>query len=130
MDNAEYAREWLSFADMDLKSAEYLLGMQPVPMEIICYHCQQSAEKCLKGLLLSKGIDPPRIHDMKELCHLCEPFLPNAAELLPKCIFLNPYGVQPRYPRQLTITGKEMNEAIKDAKAVYAFIQPFIRQET
>jgi hypothetical protein len=33
-------------------------------------------------------------------------------------------------PRQMTITMQEMSEAIKDAKAVYAFIEPFIRQET
>ena len=30
-------KEWLEFAAMDLDSAQFLLGMRPVPVEIICY---------------------------------------------------------------------------------------------
>jgi len=37
---------------MDLNTAEYLKNMKPLPIEIICYHCQQSAEKYLKGYLV------------------------------------------------------------------------------
>ncbi|WP_298201731.1 hypothetical protein [Desulfosporosinus sp.] len=40
MDNVTQAQEWQRFAAMDLDSAEYLLKMHPVPIEIICYHCQ------------------------------------------------------------------------------------------
>ena len=32
--------EWLEFACMDLSAAEYLLTMYPLPIEIICYHCE------------------------------------------------------------------------------------------
>lgn len=42
-------KEWLEFAAMDLDSAQFLLGMRPVPVEIICYHCEQAAEKLLKA---------------------------------------------------------------------------------
>ena len=38
MDNRTRAREWQRLAEMDLSSAEYLLNMRPVPVEIICYH--------------------------------------------------------------------------------------------
>jgi hypothetical protein len=38
MDNRIQAHEWIRLADMDLESAEFLLKMQPVPGEIICYH--------------------------------------------------------------------------------------------
>lgn len=44
----EITREWLNFAEMDINSANYLLTMRPTPIEIICYHCQQCAEKALK----------------------------------------------------------------------------------
>ena len=37
-------KEWLEFAAMDLDSAQFLLGMRPVPVEIICYHCEQAAD--------------------------------------------------------------------------------------
>ena len=48
----EYIAEWFQFADIDLASAEHLQSMRPQPLEIICYHCQQSAEKNLKGYLI------------------------------------------------------------------------------
>lgn len=31
----------------DLEAAKFLTNMHPQPLEIICYHCQQSAEKIL-----------------------------------------------------------------------------------
>jgi HEPN domain-containing protein len=69
----EYVVEWFTFADMDLDSAEYLQGMQPQPLEIICYHCQQSSEKYLKGYLIYIGvIEPPKTHDLDDLCKMCK----------------------------------------------------------
>ena len=43
-----WSSEWLDFAYMDLSAAEHLLTMRPLPVEIICYHCEQAAEKFLK----------------------------------------------------------------------------------
>ncbi len=63
MDNRIRTREWQRLAEMDLNSAEYLLNMCPTPLEIICYHCQQAAEKYLKGYLVFHGMNPPKIHD-------------------------------------------------------------------
>lgn len=37
-------REWLRFARDDLEAATLLLGSSPRKCEIICFHCQQSAE--------------------------------------------------------------------------------------
>jgi len=63
----EYVREWFDYADTDLASAEYLCGMHPKPLEIICYHCQQSAEKNLKGYLIFNGIaEPPKIRQIQD----------------------------------------------------------------
>lgn len=52
---------------MELMSAEYLLKMHPMPIGIICYHCQQSAEKYLKGFLVLHGMSPPKTHDLNQL---------------------------------------------------------------
>ncbi len=40
----EAAQKWLDFAYSDLSAAEYLCQMHPVPIEIICYHCEQAAD--------------------------------------------------------------------------------------
>ncbi len=40
------SKEWYDLAVMDLKIARYLEETyRPKPLEIICYHCQQAAEK-------------------------------------------------------------------------------------
>ncbi|MFO7889725.1 MAG: HEPN domain-containing protein [bacterium] len=51
MDSFDIAKEWFDIAQSDLLSAKYLQNMKPLPVEIICYHCQQSSEKLLKGFL-------------------------------------------------------------------------------
>jgi HEPN domain-containing protein len=50
MTNADLVNEWLSRANDDLTSAEHLFNtMQPIPLDIVAFHCQQSAEKNLKS---------------------------------------------------------------------------------
>ncbi|MDR1908992.1 MAG: HEPN domain-containing protein [Spirochaetaceae bacterium] len=122
----DYAREWLQFAKMDVSSAEFLLGKRPVPTEIICYHCQQSAEKCLKGLLVLKGQVPPKNHDLTQLFDLCILHFPEIASIKIQCTALNPFSNRPRYPREIEITESQMKNAIENAKTVYNFIEPLI----
>ena len=54
MVNINIANEWFDIAEKGLSSAKFLLDMHPIPLEIICYHCQQSSEKFFKGFL--KGL--------------------------------------------------------------------------
>ncbi|KUO62068.1 MAG: hypothetical protein APF84_07820 [Gracilibacter sp. BRH_c7a] len=71
MDKNSVVKAWYDFANNDLTAAKYLLGLHPLKLEIICYHCQQSAEKILKGFLIDKNIDPPKTHDFKLLWRMC-----------------------------------------------------------
>ncbi|WP_200800676.1 HEPN domain-containing protein [Carboxydothermus pertinax] len=43
--------------------AKYLMNMIPKPSNIICYHCQQSAEKYLKGFIALNGGQILKTHD-------------------------------------------------------------------
>jgi len=121
-----YAKEWFTYAKMDLASAEFLLGMWPLPMTIICYHCQQSAEKCLKGLLAQKNQVLPKTHDLPLLIDFCKQLFPEIMTVSAQCADLNPFSSQPRYPRELLITENDMRKAIENAKVVYAFVHPLI----
>jgi HEPN domain-containing protein len=125
-DAEEYAKEWLSFAEMDLSSAEFLLEKRPVPLEIICYLCQQSAEKCLKGLLVLKKQTPPKTHDLYWLLDLCRTYYSEVDSINSQCAALNSFSSQPRYPRESEITEQSMVAAIENAKAVYAYTEPFV----
>jgi HEPN domain-containing protein len=123
MDEQEYSLEWLAFAENDLGSAEFLLDRRPLPIEVICYLCQQSAEKCLKGVLVLQNIVPPKTHNLDELYISCEPFVANIETIKIKCNFLNKYSVMPRYPREMTITKDDVQEAVKCAKDIWLFLR-------
>ncbi len=62
--------QWLELAKMDFGVADYLLKTyHPKPLEIICYHCQQSAEKALKAVIIFYGAQGglPKLHDLSFL---------------------------------------------------------------
>lgn len=128
VDIKEY-KEWQRLADMDLKTAEYLKEMKPLPIEIICYHCQQSAEKYLKGYLVLSGELPPKMHDLDELCKLCIKHSNSFNSIADNCSDLTAYGVQPRYPMELSLDEDDMKQVLDGAKKVKDFIVAIIKEK-
>jgi len=122
MDNRIRAQEWQRLAEQDLNSAGYLLNMRPVPLEIVCYLCQQSAEKYLKGYLVLYDINPPKIHDLNELRKLCSELSDAFKDIADQCSDLTAYGVQPRYPMELMLEEQDMRQALNSAKAIRDFV--------
>jgi HEPN domain-containing protein len=118
-----YVYGWFEFADTDLALAEHSLSMKPQPLWAICYHCQQSAEKYLKGYLLYNGVEsPPKIHDLVNLNKKCSEFDSEFNNILDECEALTQFGVQPRYPDEIYIDETLMNLALEYAKRVKEFI--------
>jgi len=121
MDKINIVKEWLDFASKDISSAKYLLDMRPIPLEIICYHCEQAAEKVLKGYLIQHDIEPSRTHDLRLLCKRCADFDKTFDEISQSCVNLTAYGVQPRYPFEIEIIDSDMQKAVIDADYVMNF---------
>ena len=116
-------QQWLDKANDDLRSAEYLSTMRhPTPDEVICFHCQQSAEKYLKAFLFLHNIEPPKIHDLDELLDMCMQKNVSLSILAPQMHVLKIYAVFPRYPNELGITESDMKTAIQYAKDVQEFV--------
>jgi len=68
---ATIVRRWVEKAENDLRTADYVLGMeQDCPTDVVCFHCQQCAEKYPKALLVSFGIAFPKTHDLVVLVNL------------------------------------------------------------
>ena len=58
--------EWVVKAENDLKNAAHTLEMGEVgPMDTVCFHAQQCAEKYLKAFLVLKKVDFPRNRDIE-----------------------------------------------------------------
>jgi len=122
MDNRALAKEWFDIAALDLSSAIYLQNMHPVPVEIICYHCQQSSEKYLKGFLALKGHDIVKTHDLLLLNKLCCQYDAEFVTIEEQCLRLTDYGVNIRYPYPMDLNIDDLKLALKDAKKIQAFI--------
>lgn len=127
MSEAGWGNEWTVIAEMDLSAAEYLLGMHPVPTEIICYHCEQAAEKYLKGVLVSFDMEPPKTHDLIRLCKLCCESDSSFEQLADACVELTPYGVQVRYPSDLELDESDMKCALRECGKIRDFVLNYFK---
>ena len=126
---AEILHQWLDKANDDLRSAEFLSTMHhPTPDEIICFHCQQSAEKYLKAFIFLKDIEPEKTHDLIKLLDICQEYNVNFSALLSKIMVLNRYGVMPRYPNELDITIDDVKTAISNTKCVQEYVVNLIKE--
>lgn len=122
MDNKDVAKEWFRVADTDLASAEFLQGMRPIPMEIICYHCQQAAEKRLKGFLAFKGEVIERIHDLVRLNKMCRKYEKDFEAIEEDCLMLTDYAVNIRYPFPMDVNEADMHLALTSAHRIKDFV--------
>ncbi|GAB4478004.1 MAG: HEPN domain-containing protein [Anaerolineales bacterium] len=117
---------WAQYAEEDYRLAVSLLRRKRKPLRAICFHTQQSAEKYLKALLLSKNLAFPKTHDLPTLNSLCEQagiltgFSPELLTLLSE------YAVRTRYPGEEPSL-EEAREALEIAKAVRAFARRWLQ---
>ena len=122
MNNNDIAKEWFNFGEIDLNTAKFLIQMKPTPLEIICYHCQQSAEKYLKGYIALDGGNVIKTHDLTLLNKVCIKSNIDFEKLEDDCIELVDYGVQVRYPFHLELQEYDMKKAIESAETISNFI--------
>jgi len=122
MSDIKLVQEWFNYSQNDLTSAHHLFNdLHPKQSEIACYLSQQCAEKALKGYLLFKDTEPPRIHNLVELCQICMKFDSTFSEILDACSDLTPYGVAVRYPNELAVDDTLAKLAIDKADVIYNF---------
>ncbi len=75
MDESE-KNDWFLYATNDLEAALILSKQLKPKFEIVCFHCQQCADKLLKGFIaLNKG-KLIKTHDLVVLCEVCMSFEP------------------------------------------------------
>ncbi len=122
METKDIAQEWFKIAETDLSSAQFLQTMQPLPIEIICYHCQQSAEKYLKGFLALLGEGIKKTHDLVQLNKICQKYDKDFIKIGEDCLLLTDYGVKIRYPFPMDIDESDMETALKRAQEIKVYV--------
>ena len=90
--------EWLDRADGDLRIAEILFSEAPDLPWGAAFHCQQALEKMAKGVLIAKGIEPPKTHDIDLLGRLVGSQEAQLGERISALSRLTVWYIAPRYP--------------------------------
>jgi len=116
--------DWRILAERDMAVADYLANnMVPSPTEIIAFHCQQAAEKYLKGALVILGEEPPYIHDLDDLCSLVERHRPSFVSISSLCTVITQFSSQPRYDRGVDLSEADMRLVLAHTKTIKDFLQ-------
>jgi HEPN domain-containing protein len=92
-------RDWIEKAEADYLAAVDLARRRKLLLhDMVCFHCQQSAEKYLKARLEEGAVNFPKTHDLENLLALLLALEPLWAALTPATKRLKPFGVLIRYP--------------------------------
>lgn len=120
----EHARQWLAKAKNDILNADNNLAAREVPLDTVCFHCQQAAEKVLKGFLAAKGEAYPFSHDLLLILERILPLAPEAEHLRDWLTVLLPYAVEVRYPDEGFMPSEEdAHEAREAAQGVLDWLK-------
>jgi HEPN domain-containing protein len=115
--------DWIAKVEDDYRGALDLNRRRKEPLPgIVCYLCQQSAEKYLKALLASRGVDPPRIHSLDDLLSACCAYDTSLDACRSSAITLTQYAVNVRYPGS-TVAVEDAWEAMTALRAIRRIIR-------
>lgn len=135
MDEAacELVRDWLTRASHDLQAARTLsAGKEPL-LDTAIYHCQQAAEKAVKGWLQSQDNPFPKTHDIEDLVAQAAKVHGDFKQCLKAAAVLTPYVSVFRYPGGGTDepmpSPEEFDEALLHAETIYDFVLSLLPPE-
>lgn len=116
---------WFEKAEHDLEMIRRALVADGAPpWDMVAFHAQQAGEKYLKGFLVARGIDPPKIHDLRPLLSLCREHDGTLASLDEDCQALSQLGWMSRYPDSpAEPTEADSREAVLIAQRITAAIR-------
>lgn len=126
---ARQVKAWIARAKHDLKAIEYLLPHGDAPLEAVCFHAQQAAEKYLKALLTHYGVPFRKTHDLPELV-LSLPKESAVPDAVGDLTALTDAGVSARYPDDLVEYDRALTEAlVNQARVVEAAVEAELRAQ-
>jgi HEPN domain-containing protein len=89
---------WLRVAESDQRVARLCLNADPPLRDAAAYHCQQAAEKLLKGFLVKAGSHVSKTHDLDARADLVRGHYPAIDDLLTPLPDWTTWSTAYRYP--------------------------------
>jgi HEPN domain-containing protein len=109
--NLDLARDLATKAANDLKMAEIGIA-HDAPLDTVAFHVQQTAEKLVKAMLASAGVDYPRTHDLEALLDLAVPRWSVLETFRDPLLGLSSYAVDMRYDAALYPSEEEVKTGL------------------
>jgi len=107
-----------------------LAASSPPLLDTAIYHCQQTAEKAVKGFLVFCDQEFERIHDVEVLVQAAVPYEASFSVWVDVGRLLTPYARIFRYPGNITAPSREQfNEAMSAAEGLYNFVLSLLPEE-
>lgn len=127
MDDAkrEVVSSWLIKARNDLDTARQISTLPDGHLDVAIYHCQQAAEKALKGFLAYHDHSLERSHDIERLITQVSKHESKLTDWSEAAATLTPYATAYRYPGESVVlepTRSEFDEALNIATALMRFV--------
>lgn len=124
-DKFSIVKLWIRKSNEDLTIVKELLNLdhELFSYDLVCYHCQQAAEKYLKAYLIYLEIPFPFIHDLTQLLQLILEKDHKAEQLKECCFLLTPYSSQSRYPDNYDADFSEAKEAFRYANEITSYLR-------
>jgi HEPN domain-containing protein len=119
----QLVQSWLTKAQHDLASARVLSTTNPPILDTAIYHCQQAAEKAVKGYLAFCDRDIARTHDIGLLLQEATACDPTFSSWANAGLELTPYAQIYRYPAfSPDPDSEEFAQALTLAEGLYEFV--------
>jgi HEPN domain-containing protein len=90
--------EWVRKAEVDYRVAKQIAPSRRPAHDVVCFLCQQAAEKYIKALVEELGLSVPRTHNLEDLLGLVRSHYAQLIALQRGLIFLTQFAVDARYP--------------------------------
>lgn len=116
-------RKWVMKARRDLLSPKKLARGKESYLDTAIYHCQQTAEKVVKGWLVYHDLSFEKTHDLRLLVTMASEVEPKFTSWFEVAEQVSPYATAYRYPGEiLEPTEVEYLQAYKAASEFYQFV--------
>mgnify|MGYP002624386555 CR=1 FL=1 len=136
LDQENEYKAWLEYSKIDYDCAVCLneAPMHPRPMNIICYHCQQAAEKAAKALVVYYGSPGgmAKNHSVEFQFNQIKNILKQdkgidvPEEIIIKSAEISMYASEPRYPNELVVEEQDVNKVLQDSKIIMDWVTKVI----
>jgi HEPN domain-containing protein len=111
---------WLRKAAHDLRAAGHSLTASPPLLDDVVFHCQQAAEKALKGFLMWNNIPFRKTHSLEEIGEQCLDLDSTLRDVVDRAVPLTEYAWKFRYPGDPEEPSlEEAEEALVIARELY-----------